>query len=215
MRVHIYATLFIVLTANPASPVLPLDRFMGRIGRSRTGSSTMAGWLRRDDNNGCNDRPLDPKQANIMSPSSEDSDPKPTTHRKGDLKVLSGRGAVASPPVRFERIAFSESESQLEEHDEFPTKVKTDYYDDASQSIVSENQSPDLGFRFSINPYRGCLHGCSYCYARPTHEYLGLNCGLDFETKILVKTECGPVVSKMVSPKKILGLRADHVFRRH
>jgi DNA repair photolyase len=63
----------------------------------------------------------------------------------------------------------------------------TTYLDDASQSIVATNDSPDVGFNFSVNPYRGCAHGCSYCYARPGHEYLGLSAGIDFETKIMVK----------------------------
>ncbi|MBX3450053.1 MAG: PA0069 family radical SAM protein [Planctomycetaceae bacterium] len=62
-----------------------------------------------------------------------------------------------------------------------------EYLADSSRSIVSENDSPDIPFRYSVNPYRGCAHGCSYCYARNTHEYLGLNAGLDFETKIFVK----------------------------
>ena len=60
---------------------------------------------------------------------------------------------------------------------------------DQSQSILATNDSPDIGFRYSINAYRGCEHGCSYCYARPSHEYLGLNAGLDFETKVMVKHE--------------------------
>jgi DNA repair photolyase len=63
----------------------------------------------------------------------------------------------------------------------------TEYLPDESQTIVTENDSPDVGFRYSVNPYRGCSHGCSYCYARPTHEYLGLSAGLDFETKVMVK----------------------------
>jgi DNA repair photolyase len=66
-------------------------------------------------------------------------------------------------------------------------RPRTRYWVDTSQSIVSENDSPDVGFRYSVNAYRGCAHGCSYCYARPTHEYLGLSAGIDFESKILVK----------------------------
>jgi DNA repair photolyase len=61
------------------------------------------------------------------------------------------------------------------------------YLPDQSRSIITENHSPDIPFRYSLNPYRGCSHGCTYCYARPTHEYLGFNAGLDFETKVLVK----------------------------
>ena len=114
-----------------------------------------------------------------------------------DIRV--GRGAVSSPGNRFENTHFYESESQDEE--EKSNKVATVYLDDRSESIVSENQSPDLGFRYSVNPYRGCAHGCSYCYARPTHEYLGMNCGLDFETKILVKKNAPELLRKWLSRK--------------
>lgn len=61
-------------------------------------------------------------------------------------------------------------------------------YEERARSIVSENDSPDLGFRFSVNPYRGCLHACAYCYARPTHQYLGWGAGTDFDRRIVVKT---------------------------
>lgn len=101
-----------------------------------------------------------------------------------------GRGAQISPPNRFERIRLDEDLEQLASDDELlaeSRRVPTEYFVDDSQSIVSQNDSPDVGFRWSVNPYRGCSHGCAYCYARPTHEYLGLNAGLDFETKILVK----------------------------
>ena len=73
------------------------------------------------------------------------------------------------------------------EYDEGAPEAALEIYDDQSQSILSENDSPDLPFRFSVNPYRGCLHGCAYCYARPTHEYLGFGAGSDFERKLVVK----------------------------
>jgi len=66
-------------------------------------------------------------------------------------------------------------------------EVGLEIYEDASKGILSENDSPDLSFRYSINPYRGCAHGCAYCYARPSHEYLGFGSGTDFERKLLVK----------------------------
>ena len=99
-----------------------------------------------------------------------------------------GRGAQADPPNRFAAFRAErdfEHVSEAEDFDERP--VKTQFLVDQSRSIVSENDSPDVPFRFSVNPYRGCEHGCAYCYARPSHEYLGYNAGLDFESRILVK----------------------------
>ena len=78
----------------------------------------------------------------------------------------------------------------LTEHRELigePPVAQLEIYEDQSKSILSRNESPDIGFRWSVNPYRGCFHACAYCYARPTHEYFGLGAGTDFERKIIVK----------------------------
>jgi DNA repair photolyase len=104
--------------------------------------------------------------------------------------IVNGRGAQIAPKNRFESTHREDDFEQLEADDELlqaTRSLPTEYIDDDSQSVVTENNSPDVGFRFSLNPYRGCSHGCSYCYARPTHEYLGLNAGLDFESKVFVK----------------------------
>ena len=101
-----------------------------------------------------------------------------------------GRGAARNPANRFLPIVTEADFEQLEFDEDFLRELErpqTRYFDDTSKSIISENDSPDVPFRYSLNPYRGCLHGCSYCYARPSHEYLGLSAGLDFETKIFVK----------------------------
>lgn len=99
-------------------------------------------------------------------------------------------GSKIDPPNRFESVQREDDLEHLEWDQEYLREIsnrKIEYLDDASKTIVSENASPDIPFRFSLNPYRGCIHACAYCYARPTHEYLGLNAGLDFETKIVVK----------------------------
>lgn len=101
-----------------------------------------------------------------------------------------GRGAQISPANRFETQHRVDDFEHLPDDDEFfagPRRLPTEYLPDDSKSIVSENESPDVLFRYSLNPYRGCAHGCPYCYARITHEYLGMDAGLEFETKILVK----------------------------
>ena len=103
-----------------------------------------------------------------------------------------GRGSHLNPPNRFGLPYYEPDRDALENDAEYRESLRnspTEYIPDRSKSIVTENDSPDVGFRFSINPYRGCLHGCAYCYARATHEFLGFNAGLDFETKIMVKED--------------------------
>ena len=99
---------------------------------------------------------------------------------------IPGRGVSRNPPNRFERLSV---EPDPEAAEASPERPKTQFLRDTSRSVISYNKSPDLGFDASLNPYRGCEHGCSYCYARPFHEYLGFSAGLDFETRIVVKED--------------------------
>ncbi|TWT34835.1 PA0069 family radical SAM protein [Blastopirellula retiformator] len=112
-----------------------------------------------------------------------------------------GRGADYNPTSRFERLATVDDWEHLDatDVDSAPRKVATELFDDQSQSVVTENNSPDISFSYSLNPYRGCVHGCSYCYARPYHEYLGFSAGLDFETKIMVKRNAAALFRKFLA----------------
>jgi len=112
--------------------------------------------------------------------------------------VPRSRGAASQPANRFLEIYQKADLEQVAEDREYLAQLgrpPTVYLPDESQSIVTENNSPDITFRYSVNPYRGCAHGCSYCYARPTHEYLGMSAGLDFETKIMVKHRAAELFS--------------------
>lgn len=100
------------------------------------------------------------------------------------LQPLRGRGAAANPSSRFDRLAYEPDPGQ-----EPAGTVATQVFLDSSKSVIVESDSPDLGIARSLNIYRGCAHGCSYCFARPYHEYLGLGAGLDFETKIFAKRD--------------------------
>jgi DNA repair photolyase len=83
--------------------------------------------------------------------------------------------------------------------------VELTVFEDQSRTILSANDSPDLGFRYSVNPYRGCLHGCAYCYARPSHEYLGFGAGADFERKIVVKLKAGELLREAFEKQSWVG----------
>jgi len=122
--------------------------------------------------------------------------PDPKTH----LTIV-GRGAATNPSNRFERIqvTFDPLDDYFEPVD---LKTETIYYNDRSRSLITYNDSPDIGLSASVNPYRGCSHGCVYCYARPTHEYLGFSAGLDFESRIMVKLDAPALLRKEMSSKK-------------
>ncbi len=110
-----------------------------------------------------------------------------------------GRGATANPAVRFEQASahpFDDGWDTLTaEFGDLPP-LPTTLIRDASRSVISWNTSPDIGFDRAVNPYRGCEHGCIYCYARPTHAYLGYSPGLDFETKLIFKPEVAELLEK-------------------
>ena len=112
---------------------------------------------------------------------------------------IAGRGSASNPKNRFEALEYVPEPA--DEFDEERPNPRTIFLRDDSQSIISRNNSPDVGFDASINVYRGCEHGCAYCYARPTHEYLGFSAGLDFETKIVVKENAPELLRAELSKK--------------
>src|SRR5713101_188076 len=129
--------------------------------------------------------------------------------------AIRGRGASWSPANRFEKLHFDLSDVdvvQADREDEPPQngddvskdrpRRETQFFRDGTKTIITHNQSPDVGFETSINPYRGCEHGCIYCFARPTHEYLGFSAGLDFESRIMVKPDAPRLLeAELSSPK--------------
>ena len=113
--------------------------------------------------------------------------------------ITAHRGATENPPNRFEKIELEPDADWNPDDDVLP---RTQFFKDHSKTVIAHNDSPDIGFESSLNPYRGCEHGCIYCYARPTHEYLGFSSGLDFESKIMVKEDAPELLRKELSSPK-------------
>ena len=116
-----------------------------------------------------------------------------------DTPVVKGRGAASNPTGRFERLAFVPEVG--DDDDGRETARPTECYRDTSKTILAFNDSPDVPMDASVNPYRGCEHGCIYCYARPYHEYLGLSAGTDFESRIFVKENAADLLREELSAK--------------
>jgi DNA repair photolyase len=121
------------------------------------------------------------------------------TSSRGAAPALPGRGVAFNPPNRFERLHLApdpDAEALPEEERPHP---RTEFFHDGTESILTHNDSPDIPFTVGLNPYRGCEHGCAYCFARPYHEYLGWSSGLDFETKIMVKLRAPELLRRELS----------------
>jgi len=111
------------------------------------------------------------------------------------MVVYKGRGALGNPQPRFLKPAI-ESVDDGWYRDEVPDSIATQVRPEAARSIITHNDSPDIPFEQSINPYRGCEHGCNYCYARPSHAYMDLSPGIDFETKIFYKQDAARLLEQ-------------------
>src|SRR5579872_4821747 len=110
-----------------------------------------------------------------------------------------GRGAHSNASGRYEALVREAFDDGWTDADAEAPKLKTTLQPDASRTIIARNDSPDIGFDRSINPYRGCEHGCIYCFARPGHAYLGYSPGLDFESRLFFKPEAARLMEKELS----------------
>jgi DNA repair photolyase len=119
-----------------------------------------------------------------------------------DPKHLRGRGAVSNASGRYEKESRVLIDDGWNGEEEEETSLKTEILRDSSRTIITRNNSPDISFSQSINPYKGCEHGCIYCFARPTHAYLGFSPGADFESKIFTKPNAAELLRKELSSPK-------------
>jgi DNA repair photolyase len=134
----------------------------------------------------------------MVAPANLPADPSPNS-----LAAARGRGAKSNRTGRFE-ARTSEAFDDGWGEEEAPAQIATTVQPMKSRTIIARNDSPDVGFESSINPYRGCSHGCIYCYARPAHAYLGHSPGLDFETRIYFKPEAGKLLERELSKPKYI-----------
>src|SRR5579864_3180488 len=111
---------------------------------------------------------------------------------------ISGRGARSNESSRYDREKRGEFDDGWDILEDVP-RLRTEIIRDTTRRIITRNTSPDISFNQSINPYRGCEHGCIYCFARPTHAYLGMSPGIDFETKLFAKPDAAALLRKELS----------------
>lgn len=117
-------------------------------------------------------------------------------------KDIRGRGASSNFSNRYDSLTYEPTEEDFDNYlEEEKPLLRTQVFKDTSRTIITQNKSPDIGFTYSINAYRGCEHGCAYCYARPTHEYLGMSPGLDFESKIFIKEDAPTLLREALMKK--------------
>ena len=126
---------------------------------------------------------------------------------RAENSILSGMPRpVSNPPNPWQSV-----------HAEWlgePPAAELEVFEEEARSIIAENESPDVGFRYSVNPYRGCFHACAYCYARPTHQYLGWGAGTDFDRKIVVKINAPELLRRELDAHVVEG-RHDRLLGRH
>ena len=127
--------------------------------------------------------------------------------------VLKGRGATINPAGRFARTTHETVDDGWHQ-EAVPDSIATEVRPDSARTIISRNDSPDISFTQSINPYRGCEHGCIYCYARPSHAYIDLSPGIDFETRLLYKADAGQVLRSELARAGV-SVRKHHARRQY
>jgi DNA repair photolyase len=110
--------------------------------------------------------------------------------------AIPGRGASLNPPNRFERLHLEPDPDDSDGPDPHAAPRRTEFFHDTTTTLLTRNDSPDIRYEYGLNAYRGCEHGCAYCYARPYHEYLGWSSGLDFETKVMVKLRAPDILRR-------------------
>jgi DNA repair photolyase len=129
-------------------------------------------------------------------------------------QTFKGRGSSSNVAGRFDSLTLEKTDDGWYQ-DEIVENLSETVLPDRARSVITSNDSPDVGFEVSINPYRGCAHGCVYCFARPTHSYLGLSPGLDFETKLFYKADAANILeAELAKPKYVcktiaLGINTD------
>ena len=129
-------------------------------------------------------------------------------------QTFKGRGAGSNPTGRFDALSVEQADDGWY-REETPDGVAETVLPDRARGIITSNDSPDVGFEQSINPYRGCSHGCVYCFARPSHAYLGLSPGLDFETKLFYKADAVKILEAELAKRSYvckpiaLGINTD------